>query len=153
MYAWTEKAESRAREIGLEERKAGQPATCGYKEVGGQIAQAWLKSGYIEKVAAESGRMDKINFNELCKDFNERKPRGQCKGLIPWFNVKLDDVDGDNSANDILRQFLREKGYEYINDFNGYVWFLTDGPGSPWTRAQPEIKDGKVYFYWCKFED
>lgn len=53
MYIWTEKAEARAKELGLEERKVGQLATCGYDEVYGQTAQAWLKSGYIEEESAE----------------------------------------------------------------------------------------------------
>lgn len=33
-YAWTEKAENRAKELGLEERKAEIEAYCGYKPVG-----------------------------------------------------------------------------------------------------------------------
>jgi hypothetical protein len=50
MYIWTEKAETRAQELNLEARPAGQPATCGNEPVTGQIAQAWLKKGYIKVV-------------------------------------------------------------------------------------------------------
>ena len=50
VYIWTEKAERRAQELNLEERKAGTIAYCGLKLLqGGQIAQSWLKSGYVEE--------------------------------------------------------------------------------------------------------
>lgn len=52
-YVWTTKAELEAKNRGLEKRRAGAIATCGYGYVSGQIAQAWLKIGYIESVPAE----------------------------------------------------------------------------------------------------
>lgn len=48
MYVWTKKAEKRAEELGLETRKAGDIAMCGYSPVSGLTAMAWLESGYIE---------------------------------------------------------------------------------------------------------
>jgi len=51
MYIWTNKAETKARELKLEARQAEQPATCGDQLVNGQIAQAWLKMGYVKEVA------------------------------------------------------------------------------------------------------
>ena len=48
MYVWTKEAEAKAKNLGLEERKEGQIANCGLDEVSGQIAQAWLKKGYIK---------------------------------------------------------------------------------------------------------
>ena len=51
MYIWTNKAESKAQELNLEAHQAGQLATCAGKLVNGQIAQAWLKMGYIREVA------------------------------------------------------------------------------------------------------
>lgn len=48
MYVWTKKAEKRAEELGLEPRKAGNIAMCGYSPVTGLTAMAWLESGYIK---------------------------------------------------------------------------------------------------------
>jgi hypothetical protein len=51
MYVWTEKAEERARELGLEERKAGTEAYYGDKPVEFYgIKVKWVSRGYIEKV-------------------------------------------------------------------------------------------------------
>lgn len=47
-YIYTEKAEKRAKELGLEERKAGTVAMLGYEPLQGrQIAEAWKKKGYV----------------------------------------------------------------------------------------------------------
>ncbi len=47
-YVFTEKAEKRAKELGLEERKAGAVAMFGGKPLdGGVIATAWKKRGYV----------------------------------------------------------------------------------------------------------
>lgn len=48
MYVWTKKAEEVAKEMGLEPRKAGDTAKCGKDPLSGQIAQTWLKNGYIK---------------------------------------------------------------------------------------------------------
>lgn len=47
-YIWTVKAEQRAKELGLEERKAEHEANCGNEPVSGQISIAWLNKGYIK---------------------------------------------------------------------------------------------------------
>ena len=50
MYYWTKKAEERARELGLEERKEGEIAYFGHKPLeGGMTAQAWERKGYVTK--------------------------------------------------------------------------------------------------------
>lgn len=50
-YLWTEKAEKRAKELGLEERKAGTVAMFGYEPLkGGMTATAWKKKGYIVEI-------------------------------------------------------------------------------------------------------
>ena len=46
-YVYTQKAEERAKELGLEPRITGTTAMCGHKPVDGMIAQAWLAKGYI----------------------------------------------------------------------------------------------------------
>lgn len=47
-YVYTEKAEKRAKELGLEERKAGSVAMLGHEPLQcGVIAEAWKKKGYI----------------------------------------------------------------------------------------------------------
>lgn len=94
-----------------------------------------------------------MTFEELCKDFNNRKPNGERLGLIPWFNIKLENIRENQSANDILRSYLKEQEYQYINDFSGNVWFLANGIGSPWTRTEIEVRDGIIHYYWCKFDN
>lgn len=52
-YVFTEKAEKRAKELGLEERKAGSVAMFGHKPLtGGMIATAWKKKGYVLEIHA-----------------------------------------------------------------------------------------------------
>jgi len=89
-----------------------------------------------------------MTFDELCKDFNARKPQGKAVAYTPFFNAKI--KNGNDSTNDILRRFLRENDFEYINDFSGVVWFLYYGV---WECCTSEIKDGLVHFYMCKFTD
>lgn len=50
VYVWTKKAEESAAKLGLEVRRAGEPAYCGYAPVSGQVAEAWLRKGYIKEV-------------------------------------------------------------------------------------------------------
>jgi len=52
-YTWTAKAEQLAKELGLEERKAGTTALCGFEPVDGQTVAAWFAKGYIELEKAE----------------------------------------------------------------------------------------------------
>lgn len=50
-YVYTEKAEARAKEFGLEERKAGTLAMFGGRPLqGGMIAEAWKKKGYVVEI-------------------------------------------------------------------------------------------------------
>lgn len=89
-----------------------------------------------------------MTFDELCKDFKTRKPQGEPIAYTPFFNTKLDN-DND-SVNDLLRRGLRELGFEYINTFNGDVWFLYYGV---WERCIAEVReDNVVHFYMCKFQ-
>ena len=48
MWVYTEYGQRRAELFGNNNRKAGQPATCGKAPVTGRTAVAWEKSGYIE---------------------------------------------------------------------------------------------------------
>lgn len=49
-YIYTEKAEKRAKNLGLEERKAGAVAMLGHQPLtDGETARAWKKKGYIEE--------------------------------------------------------------------------------------------------------
>lgn len=91
-----------------------------------------------------------MNYNDICKDFQEHKPKGEPVGLIPWFGVKLENAE--SSVNDTLRRFLSEQGYTHINDFSGNVWF-TGNELDVWTRAEAEVKDNIIHFYFCKFVD
>jgi hypothetical protein len=87
-----------------------------------------------------------MNFDELCKDYNVRKPQGKSVSYVPFFNVKWDN--SNDSSNDILRRGLKELGFDYINTFNGDVWFLYHGV---WECCVNEVKDNVVHFYMCKF--
>lgn len=50
-YIYTEKAEKRANELGLEERKAGTVAMFGGKPLkDGLTATAWEKKGYVKEI-------------------------------------------------------------------------------------------------------
>ena len=93
-----------------------------------------------------------MTFNEICKDFNERRP-GTEIGIKPF--VSLEWNNGDMSSNDLLRRYLIENKIEYLNDFNGAVWFLFDGD---WTRCKvkSERKNGDLtvaHFSRCIFLD
>ena len=89
-----------------------------------------------------------MNFDQLCKDFSERKPKGPMTCRVPFFKVKWED--GRKSANDLLRDFLRTHGYEYINTIDGTVWFLLCGH---WRCCQYEADGDDVQFYMCEFID
>lgn len=53
MYIYTEKAEKRAEELGLEPRRAGTVAMCGSILLSGMIGKAWEKKGYVYEVKQE----------------------------------------------------------------------------------------------------
>lgn len=90
-----------------------------------------------------------MTFHELCKDFNERKPKGEPVAYTAFFNMVWEN--GNDSVNDLLLRGLRELGYtEQIHTFNGDIWFLYH---DVWERCIHEVKDNKVHFYICKFEN
>lgn len=89
-----------------------------------------------------------MNFDQLCKDFDKRYPRGEVIGRIPFFKAEWNDER--KSINDLLRSFLREHSYEYINTFGGTVWFLFQGR---WRCCQYEVSGDTVQFYLCEFID
>ena len=54
-YIYTKKGEARAKELGLEDRKAGTEAMYGGEPLlGGLVAKAWLEKGYISEVENET---------------------------------------------------------------------------------------------------
>lgn len=92
-----------------------------------------------------------MTFDELCKDFNQRRPKTAPTAEVPF--VSLPWENGDDSSNDLLRRYLIANGVEYLNDFNGSVWFLHDGG---WTRCKVkgERLGGELttaHFYRCCF--
>lgn len=89
-----------------------------------------------------------MNFGDLCKDFDKRRPKGPVIGKIPFFKTQWDD--GRHSANDLLRRFLTEHRYEYLNTFDGVVWFLFIGK---WRCCTYEVAGDDVQFYLCEFID
>ena len=53
MYIYTEKVQKRAEEIGVEPRRTGTVAMCGWKAVDGLIAKSWEKKDYVYEVKQE----------------------------------------------------------------------------------------------------
>ena len=85
-------------------------------------------------------------FEKLCKDFNQRRPVEPPVKRIFWFEVKWEDER--DSVNDLLRRFLIDNAMEYINTFNGDVWFIQ---GGEWCRCDHEIHGDTARFYLCEF--
>ena len=55
-YVYTDKAEARARALGLDERRAGAPAMLGHRPLDDaprDIREAWIARGYVEEVAVD----------------------------------------------------------------------------------------------------
>lgn len=68
-YIYTEKAEETARELMLDERKAGMIAMLGYKPLNpGITADAWIKKGYVSE----------IKLNDMC--YGCKRLGHDCKG-------------------------------------------------------------------------
>ena len=89
-----------------------------------------------------------MNFDQFCKDFDKRHPRGEVIGRIPFFKAEWNDER--KSTNDLLRSFLQEHGYDYLNTFDGTVWFQFQGR---WRCCQHEVNGNTVQFYLCEFID
>lgn len=52
LYIYTEKGETKAKELGFTDRKAEQVAFCGREPVTGTTAKAWEAKGYIRRAEA-----------------------------------------------------------------------------------------------------
>lgn len=87
-----------------------------------------------------------MNFEELCKDFELRRPKGPVCARKFWFEAKWEN--GDHSINDLLRIFLKQNGYEYLSTINGDVWFLFDGE---WHKCLAEVDGTTVRFHMLYF--
>ena len=87
-------------------------------------------------------------FDDLCADFQKRKPRGPITAEVPWFNVPLELQKGSESVNDVLRKYLKDFNLEYLNEM-GTVWFLYH---DLWKCCTHEIKDGKIHFCMACFD-
>ena len=55
-------------------------------------------------------------FDDLCADFQKRKPHGPITAEVPWFNVPLELQKGSESVNDVLRKYLKDFNLEYLNE-------------------------------------
>lgn len=107
--------------------------------------------GTVEDNMQECIKIEPVRktWDELCKDFEARKPHGEPVAYTSFFNMKWEN--GNDSVNDLLCRGLQELGYtEKIHTFNGDVWFLYH---DVWERCIHEVKDNVVHFYMCKFED
>lgn len=87
-----------------------------------------------------------MNFDQLCDDFAKRRPTGPITGTLPFFKAEWND--GRQSVNDLLRSYLRENGYDYLNTLDGAVWFLYRGQ---WRCCQHDVNGNVVQFYICDF--
>ena len=89
-----------------------------------------------------------VRHSMLCEDFNKRKPVGPSTGIALLFERRYDSVPAYACANDVLRTFLIENGYEYINHL-GEVWFLYRGN---WHNAKFEVENGFYRFWLLEYE-
>jgi len=75
------------------------------------------------------------SYEELCSDFYSKniaynRRSGTEKGSVHFVSIIWEN--GCMSSNDLLRKYLQENNINYINDFNGTVWFIYNGE---WTRT------------------
>lgn len=97
----------------------------------------------MAKIKHHSGRGITKDFSALCQDFANRKPTGAPIDTVPYATINW--LDGDMSSNSLLRRYLVRNGIDFVNDFNGTVWFLHDGG---WTRCKVRSErqaDGTPY--------
>lgn len=90
-----------------------------------------------------------VRHSMLSDDFSKRKPVGPATGKALLFERRYDTVPGSCSVNDVLRQFLKENGYEHINDHFGTVWFLYRGN---WHSSETVIQSGFYRCYMLEYE-
>lgn len=66
-YIWTQKAEDKARALGLEERKAGTTACLGCKPLEpGEVANAWIAKGYVTSPRVAGVETKKTGETSVC---------------------------------------------------------------------------------------
>lgn len=94
---------------------------------------------------AESDK--RTRMAKLFEDFYKHSPIGKPTGRAYWFTSEW--KDGRKSINDLLREYLRNRGFSYINTVNGDVWFQFNGQ---WTRCVAEPQGDTVRFYILEFE-
>ena len=87
-------------------------------------------------------------FDQLCKDFNRRRPTEPPTKRTFWIESMFERNDS-RSVNDLLRRFLIDNGVEYLNTLNGDVWFIRDGN---WCRCDYEVNGDAAKFYLCEFD-
>jgi len=87
-------------------------------------------------------------FDKLCKDFDRHRPSEPPAKRTFWFEAKWEN--GCDSVNDLLRRFLIDNAMEYLNTFNGDVWFIR---GRNWCRCDHEVNGDTVRFYLCEFTE
>lgn len=89
-----------------------------------------------------------VRHSMLSDDFSKRRPVGPATGRSLLFERPYDSIPGNQSANDTLRHFLMDNGYEYINHL-GEVWFLFRGV---WHNCVNVVKDGFMRFFMLEYE-
>lgn len=88
-----------------------------------------------------------MNWDALCKDFDKRRPVGKPTGRRYWFTTEF--TSGYQSLNDLLRKYLIDRGVQYLNTFNGDVWFLFQ---DEWRMCEFECDGNKVNVYMLDFD-
>ncbi len=89
-----------------------------------------------------------MSYDDLCRDFNRRRPAEPPTGRTPWFKATWENET--DSVNDLLVRFLREHSLEYLRTMNGDIWFLYQGN---WRRCDYEINGGVVQFFMLEYID
>jgi hypothetical protein len=87
-----------------------------------------------------------MTWDELNKDFNKRRPVGEPIGSTFWFKKVWSD--SRKSVNDLLREFLAQFKYQYIQTYNGDIWILYRGN---WTKCKWICEAGEVSFYLLEY--
>jgi len=86
-----------------------------------------------------------VTFDDLCRDFNRRRPKGPIIKRIPWFTARWsDDV---RCIRQMLVRHLKDFGYEYLDNM-GTIWFLYQGA---WKCADYKVDGETVQFFLCEF--
>lgn len=90
-----------------------------------------------------------LTWKDLNKDFNKRKPVGDPVDKFFWFKKRYDlESMRKKSTNDILRSYLLANKIQYVNTYNGDVWFLFQGN---WTKCEWKLVNDEIHFYIFEF--